>query len=959
MVPLIVTGFLPQQNGSSIMVAKEITTASGCDFDVDKLFLMLYNFYIGEDGKAHKVIPPNPKEKPTEEWTKEERDNLIIDISRAILTHPDMGWINSRPGNFDTLKVQSRKARILEDPTMRRNFMKDFNVNKGEEIENLIESMSEEDLSDFVKKYEPAINPLELTTFKRFHKQNMTGGALIGIYANNTTMQAKFQETSLRLKEDSKIVINGIPYTSLHDIYSKDGKLISFNCSETSAASVDNVKDPVLADLMQDTNTAKILCLLLRLGMPIKDACAMFNIPSIRKYINTGEPIKKVGSIAYRNLRILDTIFNVGQSNTYKWVESHKTDNIVTSSIIDHIIFYQDNQDIIDYITTTQDSKEDVLAKIKSSVSEEEYEGFIEKLKEYFNQDAIYGAVFGHIQEVAEEVKALTKVSRADSPNGAIAHNIEEAVLQKRAVDLIHNGNMKHLDGLDTVLGNNKVTLNTSKKKMKKIFLKSKVARLQAFHSLGIELPLQLVGKHFVRTNPWMRKQTEKILNGSPTGTVDASLLKSFYNGLVYYILSSSKTFGSSGLNTFEEKREWYLYKFPQAFINLRNNNPELNKNSVIQKLEIKGGKILMQRAGKLTPVQRQTLSSVLTSLLYGSEMEKQLAVDLMLYSFYTTGMNFGPDNFGMFFSTTFYNAFPEFAKTLREMNYVVHESNEDTLLKNFMDQFYAIWGTYCTPHEEIPKGKNGEERLPEETETFSKDKVLNYNTKDGKAWEYITIDYVVQEEVEREIEGNLVKIKIPVKQSKLYKKSDENGENVTYKEVGSVYDPFTGKVRYNANRSAKELSKDVNSEESIKKAEEQKKVNYKLGVKYADPGRLNDRLDNQNILNAVAWAEGNDNIPDAPETDIPAYGDERATPAIPENVEDAINSVDADGDVTIPDDIEQRVYDDMFDDRVYDAVAYIESGAYDADKVKEVEDYFPEEGNEELEKPMCNKPIK
>lgn len=37
MVPLIIEGFLPQQNGSSIMVAKEITTASGCDFDVKQV----------------------------------------------------------------------------------------------------------------------------------------------------------------------------------------------------------------------------------------------------------------------------------------------------------------------------------------------------------------------------------------------------------------------------------------------------------------------------------------------------------------------------------------------------------------------------------------------------------------------------------------------------------------------------------------------------------------------------------------------------------------------------------------------------------------------------------------------------------------------------------------------------------------------------------------------------------
>ena len=263
MAPLIIKGFLPQQNGSSIMVAKEITTASGCDYDVDKMFLMMYNFYTGKDGKIHKVKPKDPN-APLHKWSKEERDNLIIDISKAILTHPSMGWINSRPGNYDTLKLESRKAQILENPSMFNQFMSDYQVKTAKELKSKLNELSLDELDDFLKKYTTEINPLELTTFKYFHKQNMTGSALIGIYANNTTMQAKFQESALRLDDASAITINGITYTSLSEIYSQDGKLISFNCSETSAASVDNAKDPVLADLMQNTDTAKVLCLLLR-----------------------------------------------------------------------------------------------------------------------------------------------------------------------------------------------------------------------------------------------------------------------------------------------------------------------------------------------------------------------------------------------------------------------------------------------------------------------------------------------------------------------------------------------------------------------------------------------------------------------------------------------------------------------------------------------------------------------
>ena len=46
MAPLYIKGFLPQQNGSAIMLPAEITTLSGSDFDVDKLYIMLPEFNI-------------------------------------------------------------------------------------------------------------------------------------------------------------------------------------------------------------------------------------------------------------------------------------------------------------------------------------------------------------------------------------------------------------------------------------------------------------------------------------------------------------------------------------------------------------------------------------------------------------------------------------------------------------------------------------------------------------------------------------------------------------------------------------------------------------------------------------------------------------------------------------------------------------------------------------------------
>ena len=46
MAPLIIKGFLPQQNGSSIMLPADITQIAGSDFDVDKMFLMIPEFSV-------------------------------------------------------------------------------------------------------------------------------------------------------------------------------------------------------------------------------------------------------------------------------------------------------------------------------------------------------------------------------------------------------------------------------------------------------------------------------------------------------------------------------------------------------------------------------------------------------------------------------------------------------------------------------------------------------------------------------------------------------------------------------------------------------------------------------------------------------------------------------------------------------------------------------------------------
>ena len=171
MVPLYIKGFLPQQNGSAIMLPSEITTLSGSDFDVDKLYIMLPEFGISKYNMSqaredfaksnavyHSIMSSfsnsqlaselNEDEDPLfEEWFKNNkenyrkqkvslykieydfnlkpeenslaaRNNLIIDMMYGVLTNPDTASKILNPGGFDYQKRAAKIVSILQNSTI-------------------------------------------------------------------------------------------------------------------------------------------------------------------------------------------------------------------------------------------------------------------------------------------------------------------------------------------------------------------------------------------------------------------------------------------------------------------------------------------------------------------------------------------------------------------------------------------------------------------------------------------------------------------------------------------------------------------------------------------------------------------------------------------------------------------------------------------------------------------------
>src|SRR5699024_10145678 len=121
-------------------------------------------------------------------------------------------------------------------------------------------------LNKMASKFSSRLDPLAPSTQTYFHRQNMTGANLIGIYANHNANHALMQYTRLELNENGSFKLNGKTLTSLHSIMNDNKEYISKNNAGYLNASVDNAKDPVLADINQNMFTADATMLLSRLG---------------------------------------------------------------------------------------------------------------------------------------------------------------------------------------------------------------------------------------------------------------------------------------------------------------------------------------------------------------------------------------------------------------------------------------------------------------------------------------------------------------------------------------------------------------------------------------------------------------------------------------------------------------------------------------------------------------------
>jgi len=81
-----IVGILPAEMGDTMVAFSDVTTKTGSDFDIDKAFVMVPNFYF--DAKAGKVKKVGYDLNNLEETSKAGLENLRLDLAREMLMHP-------------------------------------------------------------------------------------------------------------------------------------------------------------------------------------------------------------------------------------------------------------------------------------------------------------------------------------------------------------------------------------------------------------------------------------------------------------------------------------------------------------------------------------------------------------------------------------------------------------------------------------------------------------------------------------------------------------------------------------------------------------------------------------------------------------------------------------------------------------------------------------------------------
>ena len=781
MIPMKIKGFLPKAAGEALMLPKEITLLTGSDFDVDKIYVMLKTFEYkertnwsqlkkdflntknvkGEERKklkndldiavdqivagrsfsegdfemeVHDYYSDNKSKykKSGFELVKKGtsgRNNKIFDLQWAVLTNADTMSKMFNPGSFDVQKKTARIVRILQETT--GHTYKELSGLTVKQLDDILNASSNK-------------NIIFSTSQVYFHKQNMTAGKLIGIFANNNTSHAfiSMQGIDLKLEDDLKFTFDGVTIDKnqnnrLDPLKGKNGSLISKTIAGFLAASVDAVKDPVLNFMNLNTFTAGSAMVLARLGFDSDSIGLLLSQPIIIKLTN-------------------------------EYLRRNNEGYISTDDLIDEYLEQDKNSKGYEStITLTNFTKEELAEGISLGSTSGDFQ--IRAL-----------ILFKRLSKIATELNTLTFLTKFNSVTNAVGPTIADTLVMKQRyskfLDKFRDGTAIFSDNAADVIQNSPIL---------DAFYTTTISDTGASQLIFQDYFPQYSDK-FIRVLDRFRETTKASL--------DSKTINSLVNDFVLYKLTGGP---NPVLNSDRKIRKEFIYDFIKEF---KERAAGIIDNDLLKIITVKPVTercpvtTLEAKIGGYTQDVQERVKDAWTNLI-ANKKTRDLGVKLFFYNMYRTGVSFSPKTFLSLASTDVKLAIPGYIESIRDINYNNTFDVDDFLLqyrRNHTDNYKVV------PH--ITQ-RNGMGVNLEEDGAGNKKLIFTFTSKSASAQFVVK---KVKNGKRADLEQSVVSPVI-VYNNKVYYNPYISGDSITYTETTALGNT-NNFLEYNMNETGSEI---------------------------------------------------------------------------------------------------------------------------------------------------------
>jgi hypothetical protein len=647
-----VIGYLPSAVGGQIILPDEATTIAGLDFDIDKLFSMMYNTETSVDGELRKV--------PSGMDSKEARDNMIIDMGIAVLKNNKTTQAQLKPGNFESLKSMKEYLDIL----------------MGKEPQDL--------------------NPALLSTRKEIFERNMTGAKLIGTFANHNANHllmihgdfafTKDEET----KTDNSIKINMVNGRFLNN-REFNGERITDNLAEFLAAAVDNAKDPLASFLNITDASADWIATMVRVGHSIPTAIAFMNLPPVRMITDMAKSSGLTGSAAIN--KAFSEVEVAHREALKKFVlEENPEFNDATPEERDALVSEAINKKINNYKKSEGGPGKILQFKINKQKPEsvEDFSGSMaEMLQESYDMNDIDSLTEDQVlrrivatnllAKVKRNADALTTTQAAmryDSSNNAAGPDVmtsldlEEKFLEAMRID---GGT---IEGFEAFVNSGVVPY------------------VSDLYEYGIkaanETLSEVTGIPYARLDGFFAAFRNSVIGAKKGITVKE---KNLINRMLITIMGSGyQTYNNKDLLTVMNELPDKISKYQEA-------NPDspfrlfLSRFAPISNKKTEGRIFIDFNRSGIDKIHQQEITDIWKSMLdSNNETEREIANDLVKYAYAQSGYTFGP------------NAFMDIVPTRYMAE--LHDNPDKSYTNHLKDNFVKMENDYSKLKEELAEAE-------------------------------------------------------------------------------------------------------------------------------------------------------------------------------------------------------------------------------------------------------------